>query len=43
LGKKTLQAFQASRRGGKLTVQLQGERVKLAGQAITVFGGELYV
>jgi PhzF family phenazine biosynthesis protein len=43
LGKKTLQAFQASRRGGKLTVQLQGKRVKLAGQAITVFGGELHV
>jgi len=43
LGKKDLRAFQASRRGGELSVKLQGERVLLAGKAITVFGGELYV
>jgi len=43
LGKKNLRAFQASSRGGELSVELQGERMLLAGEAITVFGGELYV
>jgi predicted PhzF superfamily epimerase YddE/YHI9 len=34
-------AFQASARGGVLRVRLNGERVKLAGQAVTVLRGEL--
>ena len=36
LGKTTFDAYQASRRGGVLRVQLLGERVRLAGQAVTV-------
>ena len=43
LGKKNLRAIQASSRGGELSVELQGERVLLAGEATTVFGGDLYV
>ncbi len=41
LGKKELLAYQASRRGGSLRVRVQGERVKLAGQAVTVLRGKL--
>jgi PhzF family phenazine biosynthesis protein len=42
LGKTELLAYQASSRGGMLRVRSGGERVILAGQAITVLCGELY-
>ncbi len=41
LNKKTMNAFQASQRGGHLTVTLDGDRVLLAGKAVTVLKGEL--
>lgn len=41
LKKKTMRAFQASERGGFMTVTLQGDRVLLSGKAITVLKGEL--
>jgi PhzF family phenazine biosynthesis protein len=41
LGKNVLQAFQASARGGELRVEWQGERVLLAGHAITIFRAQL--
>ncbi len=41
LGKETLQAYQASARGGIVRTNVAGERVRLAGQAITVLRGEL--
>jgi predicted PhzF superfamily epimerase YddE/YHI9 len=41
LGKKELVAYQASSRGGTLRLRLDGERVKLGGQAVTVLRGEL--
>ena len=40
LGKNQLNAFQASYRGGVLKVRTSGERVILAGKAITVLKGE---
>ena len=40
--KTTLTAYQASSRGGLLKLQLQGDRVLLAGQAVTVWKGECY-
>lgn len=43
LGKKILKAFQASQRGGSLTLTLEGDRVLIAGKAITVLKGELFV
>jgi len=43
LGKNELVAYQASRRGGMLRVRLDGERVKMAGRAVTVLRGELVV
>lgn len=43
LGKTRLQAFQASARGGEVLVEWRGERVLLAGSAVTVFKGELSV
>jgi predicted PhzF superfamily epimerase YddE/YHI9 len=43
LGKDTLLARQISPRGGVLRVQLSGDRVLLAGQAVTVFRAELEV
>ena len=44
LKKDELLAFQASRRGGEVRVRLvDGGRVKLAGQAVTVFSGTLGV
>jgi PhzF family phenazine biosynthesis protein len=42
LGKTELLAYQASSRGGTVRVRSGGERVILAGQAITVLCGELY-
>ncbi|HEX3069260.1 MAG TPA: PhzF family phenazine biosynthesis protein [Thermoanaerobaculia bacterium] len=43
LGKNEMNAFQASPRGGAVRVRLDGDRVKLAGHAVTVFRGELVV
>ena len=41
LGKTEFTAFQASARGGVVRVRLEGDRVKLGGQAVTVMTGEL--
>jgi PhzF family phenazine biosynthesis protein len=41
LGKNEFLAYQASRRGGVVRVRLDGDRVRLGGQAVTVFRGEL--
>lgn len=43
LGKKELLAYQASARGGALHVRVDGERVHLGGNAVTVLRGELAV
>jgi PhzF family phenazine biosynthesis protein len=43
LGKTELRAYQASARGGKLLVRVVGDRVFLAGHAVTVLRGELVV
>jgi PhzF family phenazine biosynthesis protein len=43
LGKTSFTAFQASSRGGVLQLRLAGDRVKIAGQAVTVLRGELSV
>lgn len=43
LGKKSFTAYQASARGGILHLRLDGERVKIAGRAVTVIKGELVV
>jgi len=37
LGRQTLRSYQASSRGGELRVTLKGDRVAIAGQAVTVF------
>jgi PhzF family phenazine biosynthesis protein len=41
LGKQDFFAWQASARGGELRVRLEGDRVKLGGQAVTVLRGQL--
>lgn len=41
LGKANLVAYQASSRGGELRVRLEGERVTLAGQAVTFFSAQI--
>ena len=43
LGKTAMTAFQASARSGTVRVRLQGARVILGGQAVTVMAGELFV
>lgn len=43
LGRTSFVARQLSARGGLLKVSIEGERVRLGGQAITVLRGELYV
>ena len=43
LGKTEFMAYQASPRGGVLRVALRGDRVTLAGRAVTVLRGELKV
>ncbi|HMS34090.1 MAG TPA: PhzF family phenazine biosynthesis protein [Ignavibacteria bacterium] len=43
LNKKTMKAFQASERGGNLTVTLDGDRVLIAGKAVTVLNGNLMI
>jgi PhzF family phenazine biosynthesis protein len=41
LGKERMTGFQASARGGVVRVRMAGDRVRIAGQAVTVFAGEL--
>jgi PhzF family phenazine biosynthesis protein len=41
LNKREFLAYQASARGGVVRVRLEGDRVKLGGQAVTVLRGEL--
>ena len=41
LGRNNMMAYQASPRGGSLRVTLAGDRVRMAGQAVTVLRGEL--
>jgi PhzF family phenazine biosynthesis protein len=41
LGKETLMAYQASTRGGIIRTRVDGDRVRLAGQAVTVLRSEL--
>ncbi len=43
LGKNELVAYQASPRGGVLRVRLNGERIAIGGQAVTVLRAELLV
>jgi PhzF family phenazine biosynthesis protein len=41
LNKKNMRAFQASGRGGVLSIRVEYERVYIAGEAVTVLKGEL--
>ena len=41
LGKDTFTAYQASERGGLVKVRVDGDRIRLGGQAVTVLRGEL--
>jgi PhzF family phenazine biosynthesis protein len=43
LGKTAFTAYQASARGGVLYLKLAGDRVKIAGRAVTVIRGEIAV
>jgi PhzF family phenazine biosynthesis protein len=43
LGKPEMLAYQASERGGVLKVRLERKRVKIAGQAVTIFRAALHV
>ena len=43
LGRTRLTGYQASRRGGRVRVELAGERVRLGGKAVTVLRGRLEV
>src|SRR4051812_43176924 len=43
LGKTELTAFQASKRGGRLTARLEGERVILGGKCVTVIEGVMRI
>jgi predicted PhzF superfamily epimerase YddE/YHI9 len=43
LGKDQLRAYQASERGGELTVAIAGDRARVGGRATTVLAGELLV
>lgn len=43
LGKNNLFARQVSQRGGELTCELVGDRVKIAGDAVLYLKGEIYV
>ena len=40
-GKRELVGYQASKRGGTVKVRMEGERVHLGGQAVTILRGEL--
>jgi predicted PhzF superfamily epimerase YddE/YHI9 len=41
LGRERLRGWQASARGGAVTVEMRGDRVLLSGQAVTVWKGAL--
>lgn len=41
LGKNKLKAHQASKRGGDLLLEVQGERIAIAGEAVTVLEGNI--
>lgn len=43
IGKSTIRAFQASPRGGTLTVHVDGETTRLEGAAFTIFRGEFLI
>jgi predicted PhzF superfamily epimerase YddE/YHI9 len=43
LGKTSLRARQVSERGGEMTCELAGDRVRLLGSAVLVMRGTLYV
>ncbi len=43
LGKKQFKAYQASRRGGELDLEIQGDRLHITGSAITMLTGNLAV
>lgn len=43
LGRSSLLGWQASARGGAVRVRVEGERVKLGGEAVTVLRGQLLV
>ena len=43
MGKTSFTAYQASPRGGKLLLSLDGERVKIRGSAVIIFEGELRI
>jgi predicted PhzF superfamily epimerase YddE/YHI9 len=42
-GRTAFRAYQCSARGGVVFAELQGDRVKLGGQAVTVTRGELLI
>lgn len=42
MGKSVFRAWQASRRGGELEVEVQGDRVLLRGKSVIVFSAELH-
>jgi len=43
LGRKKLKALQVSDRGGELVCEDLGDRVKIAGNAVTYLEGEIFV
>jgi PhzF family phenazine biosynthesis protein len=43
LGKNEMRAFQASERGGVLDVKVDGDRIKLSGNAVTVIEGKFHI
>ncbi|HAX50304.1 MAG TPA: PhzF family phenazine biosynthesis protein [Ignavibacteria bacterium] len=43
LGKNTFKAYQASERGGTIDIKIEGERVYLTGEGVTVIKGEIEV
>jgi PhzF family phenazine biosynthesis protein len=43
LNKSTMEARQISKRGGKLTCEMKGDRVEISGQAVTYLKGEIYL
>ncbi len=43
LGKTTLKAYQASKRGGDLLCELKGDRVEITGDAVMYMKGKIYV
>jgi len=41
LGKNKLKAYQASRRGGELSLEISGDRVLITGEAVTIMDGKM--